>query len=555
LRPQGTAVQGNLDRPQIFLWSGLPIFVAALLSALGAIWLPDWVVTQDNPAHLYNAHIISRSWDPQSPFRHYYRVNWAPLPNWAGHCLDVVVLSILPARLAEKMTMSVTLTGFATSIIWLRRRVVGWQGMPLAALLAMLLALNMLWLVGFTSFLLGSCLFVITLGVWWDGRDTLRFWRVAALAALISLGYLSHLVSLGLTVVGLVLLAVSIRRPDRVLRLSRTAVSLLPLIPLGLLYLGLAPSGARMAPGWSYLSHPFSVRSWLQQIMWADPLSLVSRGRLFSQGGSPWMWGGLVPVLLALAVLAIGMFAGLKSIRDQRWPGLMGGDDRFAWVVLATVLVTGGLFGPDVLGDGSSLSQRVVLLGLVAAVPVLGFRSAGWGKRACTGALAVALALQSVVLWHYALYCDANVGNLMCVRQAAGEGRRLGTLLNHVRPPFRANPLLHADMMLGIGTGNIIWNNYETLFSYFPVHFREGIKHPPVAVMDEFGLDDDNPAFQELRRQRWDDLLLRHHAEIDELLVWGYDPWLDAVSDRWYQTVFQTGEVRLQRRREPSGPL
>ena len=41
--------------------------------------------------------------------------------------------------------------------------------MPLVALLAVLLALNLTWLLGFYSFLLGACLYPITLGLWWAG--------------------------------------------------------------------------------------------------------------------------------------------------------------------------------------------------------------------------------------------------------------------------------------------------------------------------------------------------------------------------------------------------
>jgi len=43
---------------------------------------------------------------------------------------------------------------------------------------------------------------------------------------------------------------------------------------------------------------------------------------------------------------------------------------------------------------------------------------------------------------------------------------------------FRSNPLLHADNLLGIGTGNIIWNNYETRYYYFPVQFRPEVARP-----------------------------------------------------------------------------
>src|SRR5204862_3079364 len=96
---------------------------------------------------------------------------------------------------------------FAVSIVWLRWRVVGWRGMPGAALMAVALAINLPWLLGFGSFLLGACLFPITLGLWWQGRDQLGPGRALALGALMMLGYFCHLVSLGLTVVGLVVLA------------------------------------------------------------------------------------------------------------------------------------------------------------------------------------------------------------------------------------------------------------------------------------------------------------------------------------------------------------
>jgi hypothetical protein len=61
--------------------------------------------------------------------------------------------------------------------------------------------------------------------------------------------------------------------------------------------------------------------------------------------------------------------------------------------VLASGLLIGGSLGPDVLGNGVHVSQRVVFLGLVALVPVLDFRSLGRGKAVCAAALAVALVL------------------------------------------------------------------------------------------------------------------------------------------------------------------
>ena len=112
---------------------GLLAFALSLLPALAAIWMHTWVVTQDNPSHLYNSHIIARSLDSGSLFQRFYRVTWDPFPTWSAELLDLCVLAILPARLAEKAVMSLLLVGFAASIVWLRSRVAGWRGMVFAA--------------------------------------------------------------------------------------------------------------------------------------------------------------------------------------------------------------------------------------------------------------------------------------------------------------------------------------------------------------------------------------------------------------------------------------
>ena len=116
--------------------------------------------------------------------------------------------------------------------------------------------MNLTWLLGFTSFLLGTCLFPITLGIWWTGRYRLSPRRIVLLAALLTLGYFCHLVSLGLTVVGLVVLSVTGPIPDgtkkawsfRLARLARTSMSFIPLFALAFFYLRAASgSGPIMA--------------------------------------------------------------------------------------------------------------------------------------------------------------------------------------------------------------------------------------------------------------------------------------------------------------------
>ena len=187
--------------------ASLPGFLAlavALAPVLSAIWLLPWFVTQDGPAHVYNAQILADSFDPRSPSRAIYTISWKPIPNWMGHIVLAGLVSWLPAWVADRIMTSATLVGLAFATLWLRWRVAGGKGLVSAALLSALLAMNFAWLMGFTSFVLGSCLFPITLGIWWAGRYRLSNSRIASLAALLCLGYFCHLVSLGLTVVGLV---------------------------------------------------------------------------------------------------------------------------------------------------------------------------------------------------------------------------------------------------------------------------------------------------------------------------------------------------------------
>src|SRR4029450_3276817 len=139
------------------------VLVAALVPVLGAIWGVRWFVTQDGPAHLYNAHILASSLGPTSPFAAYSVVRWEALPNWGGHLVTAALISLMPASVAGPAITTLTLVGFAASIVGGRARVTGPSGLSLASVLAVLLSLNFPWLLGFTSFMLGACLFPITL--------------------------------------------------------------------------------------------------------------------------------------------------------------------------------------------------------------------------------------------------------------------------------------------------------------------------------------------------------------------------------------------------------
>ena len=564
--PAGRASDRGPNSPRAD-W-GLAALVIALLPALGAIWAVPWFVTQDAPAHVYNAEILSRSTDPGSPFAGTFAIRWQPIPNWVGHLLLAGLLRIVPAWAADRIITCATLAGFAAAIFWLRRRVSGsgpgdWVRDVPAALLAALLAMNITWLFGFTSFTMGACLFPITLGFWWSRRDRLGAGGVAGLWVLLILGYFCHLVSLGLTVLGLSVLAVATpvtggREGSRWRivreRLVPLAVAFLPMVPLGLMYLGLAHRGGPMRPQWENLTDPWSLSGWKNQLTWADPISLVRKDALPFTDRVGAVFIVLAPVFWTAAALVVwGATRAMDRMRRgsvETTPGARTGPHqagvRLGWWAFAALLIVGGIAGPDTLGPehGNYLPQRIVLCGLVSLAVVVDIDLRRGAGRAAAAGLAAAVALQSAVVWDYALYSDRTAGEIVRARDAVGRGRRVAFLPASVRSRFRANPLIHVDNWLGVDTDNIIWGNYETRHYYFPVQFRPGLERPsPEQLEGVMRLDDPRDAAR--RARLWEDVLARNAAAIDVLVAYGSDPLLDAVSARFFHEVRRQGQVRI----------
>ncbi len=165
----------------------------------------------------------------------------------------------------------------------------------------------------------------------------------------------------------------------------------------------------------------------------------------------------------------------------------------------------GGIAGPDSFGPahGEFLPQRVLLLGFVALVPVFDADLSRWSGRLLVAVIAVAVALQSAIIWDYALYSDATAGQIIRAGKLVGRDQRIVTLLVSSRGRFRANPLLHAEDWLGVDTDNVVWNNYETLHYYFPVQFRPEIDRPHPGDLELVSIHDD-PKDKAARCRDWE---------------------------------------------------
>jgi hypothetical protein len=526
-------------RPLFGLARGGMVLILFLGPALGALsWCSEFI-TQDGPSHLYNARILNASLREESPYRETYVIAWSPLPNWAGQLGTMALVAAFRPEVAGRVMTGITLVAFAASVVWLRWVVAGSKGLAMAALLAAVLALNVTWLLGFTSFLLGSTLMSVTLGVWWGGREWFGPLRAFGVSGLLVLGYFSHPISLGLTVAGLVVLAVLTPGVDRISRGLWTAASLLPLVPLGLAYVDLTRSGGGLSPAWQYLDHPWSIGAWVSQVGWVDPFSLASRCCLPFVEHPSASYRYVSPALWA--VVALGVLAG-ATWRSRS-------TDRRAWLTLAVILTLGGVFGPDTLGlkHGHYMPQRVALLGLVTLVPWLDLGANRWPSRMALGLLVLVLAMQSAFVWDYALDCRKLVGEMARARPSIGDHQRVGTLMVGIKRRFRSNPLLHADCLYGVEANNVVWNNYETSHYYFPVKVRPGLDYPPATDFEQVALLD-APEERDERVRRWKALLGEHSRSIDVIVVWSEFgiPRLDAINRaNGYQETFRDGSIHV----------
>lgn len=514
---------------------GLAALALALAPSLLAIAATPGFTTQDGPAHVYSARILNASLASASPFAATFRVAWQPLPNWGGHLATMLAVAIFSPEVANRVVTAGTLVAFAAGVVWLRWVVAGREGIEVGALLGAILGLNVTWLLGFTSWLLGATVAMVTMGVWWLGRDRCGPSRSVGLAGLLVLGYFCHPISLGLTLGGLAVLAVATPGVTA-RRLAWTGASGLPLVPLGLAYRTLTRSGGGLEPVWNHWTWPWSVGV-VSQLGWVDPLSLAAKTT------NPLQWPSAVGLTVAF-VPVLWALAGLGLLTGLTWADRHAG--RRGWLALAVGLVAAGVASPDTLGvkHGHFLPQRIVLLGLVAAVPWLKLNYARIPGRLAVSSLGLAWLIQSAFVWDYAAACHDRVRPFLRVIDQFHPGDRSGTLLNAIQGRFRANPLLHADGLIAATTDSVFWTNYETAQYYFPVKVRPEIAHP-VATGFELVAILDEPRDADRRALLWSELLGQHGSQMAKVVEWRSDPKLDAMLRRNYEVTVEDGPLRV----------
>jgi|GEM_PF-983307 len=540
-------------------WLGAVLGLAPTWAFLAGV--PEFA-TQDGPTHVYNARIAARAlgWSAPCdaiphPSSEMFTVSWRLIPNWGSTGLAWAALWVVEPIQVDRLVTAMLAWGMAWAILWTWSR--GGRSSdrveppPLrVGLAAALLGLNAPWLWGFSGFLVGALLGLIGVTVWWRAvqrpqgpaaRDLI------ALAGLTGLGYLCHPIGLGLmvaTIVAVAMVEAILAGPNHPLRqhpgriLTRTALGLGPLVPLALIYRAQIGEAGPLNPTWDHLADWTSPRAWMNQFTWVDPLALGSK--------THWPWWDAPPMAhQGPALTPLGrLIRGLSAPSLLAWAAILLGTlaswrrnpDRAVWRGVGLAIVAFSLVCPDTLGEshGHYLPQRVALWGLMLLVvgwsgdakppdSITGSRGSPRLHTATLGLTTLAWLGQTAWVADHARHCQYELSGLTQLASRIPTGARLGALITASGSVHRSNPLLHADILLGLRRGAVVWSNYETNHYYFPIRFRQGIPRPPARIFEDLARLD-APEQSNHRRARWLDLVERHADQFDALLIRSTDP-------------------------------
>ncbi|HST21211.1 MAG TPA: hypothetical protein VLR90_08860, partial [Blastocatellia bacterium] len=233
--------------------------------------------------------------------------------------------------------------------------------------------------------------------------------------------------------------------------------------------------------------------------------------------------------------------------------------ERRGWIILSLLLFVGAWVGPDNFGGahGGILRERLLLMAMATSVPAFKLVSKRWTVRTCAAGLMIAAIMQLAYLWDYALFSNQVVGDFMQAKPYVGKGQRVETIQIDTGGPYRVNPVHNLSSVLGIGTDNIVWNNYGPCLYYFPVKFTDDtVSRRALDLSDVSVFRFKNPFFDERKHvQWWSELLSETHNEIDTLVVMGSNSEIDEINAQWYERepVFQAGGVRVFRSNANNG--
>jgi len=418
------------------------LYFALAILYLVPIWSVAHLPTSDGPSHVYNSWILRELIAGNSgPISRYFEIDWRPHPNWIGHAVLALLMTIGPPVIAEKILFSAIVLLFFASMWW-------YSGKSVYAFLAFPFAYHQFLQTGFYNFSVSISLYFLIVAMWWKRRESPNAKTIALIAVLLIICYFSHPMStlLAMGSIGLLWL-VTLRG-----RNARHLLAFVPVIPL------LAWFAWQRRPEAVLNAAAFGKR--FAALVRIDPLFTFDF-RQFQLGYA--IFGLLVALLL------------FTLIRERRRR------DVDAFLVITLVLVVIYFFAPDDFAGGMAVSQRTSLFIYLLPLP--------WFTLALSKPVRVGLiALLSVVAVGNLVYLTSHYRAvdryltqfLRSLQPITPETTLLPLLFTREMPDMFIGAYSHLVDYAAIEKHLVDFDNYEAATGYFPIRFKSGI--PPIPI-------------------------------------------------------------------------
>ncbi len=438
------------------------LFTLLLLLALLPIWSVTFFVTGDGPCHLYNSKILldwyrGEALDFYKPF---YFLNPNLDPNWLTNLIQVPLLMLFPAPVAEKLFFSLYILLFAGGFRFLCRQI-NPDAVFLSAL-GILFAWNHIVMMGFLNNSLSLALWFWVLGYWWKWRRSTDYLSMLALALWFFALYLAH--PIGLFFAGLNIIALALGQFFQQVQQHTFREAWQNLLQQGSKTLLVA------LPGLILFAHFILKRDWLSE---ASPSSSNVWGNLLRMTALVNLSQQEAPFVMPISIFCLLLFGYAVWLRwkERRW---LEADGLLIFVVLAFAVI---MNPPSSLSGGLEVPLRMVMIPFLALIMWMATVSfPQWVKQISMG---FAVLIMAALLWvrlpiHRAASDYAE--EVYSLRYQIPDQSRV-LVLNYdwdghtpegKKIADKIWLFTHVDCYLGAQSSLVISDNYEANFWYFP---------------------------------------------------------------------------------------
>jgi hypothetical protein len=429
------------------------LFALGVVVLLSEVFATTWLITEDAPAHIYNA-IITRGllFDNASVADTIFRLNPVLVPNSLGHAMLSGLTAVFPLHIADKIMHIMLVGGLCFSFRYLALKIN--NRFPFASWLIFPFVYSGIFYLGFYNFTLGIILALFSTGVWIWARKKNGFLPVLILTVLATLLFFTHLVPFLLFVflAGIMILFHLIQKDVRrfFTDAGKLLIALVPALVFFILYYTTRTETGSPAK-------------------WADAGDVFSRYTRLSHLAVHSEEQLLFTRMLAIVLLVTGVVSFLFFLRTRKKQDAENNRQFVFWGICWTILFVLVFAAPDDFGGSGAMTFRLIE---IAWLIFLLFLVAGTRSNK----VAVPLAIFGLLIAQ--ININLRKESLQLLSKDAGNVMRLASYIDEnslgAYVPLTGLWLrLHIGELAFAEKKSALLSNYETVHDFFPLKWKE----------------------------------------------------------------------------------